>query len=259
MSLNSDPVANKAYWENRAQDNSLAKEKVTHSDSNQRFLEIDITLQYLPRDARVLDIGCGNGFSTAIFADYCFSIVGIDYSEAMIDRACKDYGHIKNIGFVVQDILAISSPLQSFDVALSQRCLINLTSWEDQQKAIINIAKVLKPGGVFLLQEGSKQGREHLNQARQAVGLEYMPPVPFNLDFDEDKLWVFIREYFDIVEIRRFGLYDLISRLVHPLLVEPETPKYDAKINEVARLVSSKLRGADELGREFSAFLRRKN
>jgi hypothetical protein len=85
-----------------------------------------------------------------------------------------------------------------------------------------------------------------------------MPVVPFNLDFDEETLWPFIRHDFDIVEVRRFGLYDLISRIVHPLLVSPAEPQYAAKINDVARQVAAQLRGADELSREFSAFLRRK-
>ena len=84
-----------------------------------------------------------------------------------------------------------------------------------------------------------------------------MPPVPFNLDFDEEELWPFVREHFHVVEVRRFGLYDLISRVVHPLLVSPADPEYDSKINEVARDVSAKLRGMDELSREFSALLRR--
>ena len=32
-----------------------------------------------------------------------------------------------------------------------------------------------------------------------------------------------------------FGVYYLITRLVHPAIVAPEQPRYDAKINEVAK------------------------
>jgi hypothetical protein len=85
-----------------------------------------------------------------------------------------------------------------------------------------------------------------------------MPDVPFNVDFDEDRLWPFLREYFEVVEVRRFGLYDLVSRVVHPLLVGPSEPKYDAKINDIARQLAAELRGMDDLSREFSAFMRRK-
>lgn len=248
----------KAFWDGRALDAALAQENVTLADRNQRLLEIEVLLQYLPRGQRILDVGCGNGFSTAIYAPLAHEILGIDYSAAMIDRARSEHGHLPNVTFAVQDVLDLTFPRASFDIAISQRCLINLATWENQQKAIRNIAAVLKPGGSFFLQEGTQQGREALNQARAALGLSRMPAVPFNVDFDEQTLWPFIRHDFDVVEVRRFGMYDLISRIVHPLLVSPAEPQYDTKINDVARQVSAQLRGADELSREFSAFLRRR-
>jgi SAM-dependent methyltransferase len=255
--MTSDSMADiKAFWEEKAL-KSLPEEMVTHPDCNQRFLEIEVLLQYLPRSQHILDIGCGNGFSTAIFAEYASSIVGIDYSPAMIGRAKRNFGHLPNVHFEVQDVLDLRFPASSFDIVISQRCLINLPTWEAQQKAMVGITKILKPGSYFFLQEGTQQGRESLNQAREIFGLDRMPVVTYNLDFDEQKLWPFIRKYYEIVEIRRFGLYDFISRVVHPLLVSPSVPRYDAKINEVAWHIARKLRGMDDLSREFSAFLRR--
>jgi len=109
------------------------------------------------------------------------------------------------------------------------------------------------------MQEGSRQGREGLNKLREQLGLPRMPAVSFNNDFDEEKLWPGINEYFDIVEIRRFGLYDLISRVLHPLLIQPAEPQYLAEINRIAGKIAGTLRGADEVAREFHAFLRRKD
>jgi hypothetical protein len=86
-----------------------------------------------------------------------------------------------------------------------------------------------------------------------------MPPVAFNLDFDEDKLWPFVRRFFDIAKVRRLGLYDLISRVVHPLLIGPQEPQYDAPINQVAARVGAMLEGADDVAREFSAVLVRRS
>lgn len=257
MSSDETTAQIKAFWESRALNTNLAVAQVTLPDSNQRNLEIETVLKYLPRGQYVLDVGCGNGYSTSIFAPYGKQIVGIDYSESMIARAKQEYGQLANVKFEVKDLLQLDFPPDTFDVAIAQRCLINLPTWEKQQQAIKNVARVLKPGGVFILQEGTQQGREQLNQTREFLGLPRMPPVAYNLDFDEKLLWPFVRNYFDLVEVKRFGLYDLIARIVHPLLIQPEEPRYDAKINQIAAQISAKLEGADFLSREFSAVLRK--
>jgi hypothetical protein len=88
------------------------------------------------------------------------------------------------------------------------------------------------------------------------MGLPRMPDVPFNSDLDEQTLWPFLEELFEVVEIRRYGLYDLIARVVHPLLVAPEQPDYEAKINDVARRLAEMNDAAGEVSRWFTAFLR---
>ncbi len=226
-------------------------------DRNQRLLEIDEALRRIPSGQRILDVGCGNGYSTAIFAKQAERVVAIDYSEAMIARAKREYGDIKNITFEVRDILSpLPYPAKSFDVAVAQRCLINLATWEDQQKAIEHIERMIKPSGYFVMQEGTRQGRERLNQLREQLGLPRMPDVPFNSDLDESMLWPFLRRHFEIVQVRRYGLYDLIARVVHPLLVAPAQPDYEAKINDVARQVAAASDAAGEVSRWFTAFLR---
>ncbi len=257
MALDQVPAV-KAFWEAQASKHELPEDLITHRDRNQRLLEIEVLSKYLPDGQRMLDVGCGNGFSTALFAKCAAEIIGIDYSHAMIERAKLNFGALPNISFQVQDLLALKFDSSTFDVVISQRCLINLGTWDNQQKAISNIAKVLKPRGYFFLQEGTKQGRASLDETRERLGLNRMPTVAFNLDFDEETLWPYIRRYFDVVEVRRFGLYDLISRVVHPLMVSPSEPQYEAKINDVARRVAAEFRGMDELSREFSAVLRRR-
>ena len=227
------------------------------ADRNQRQLEIDEALQRIPPGQRILDVGCGNGFSTAIFAKQAEHIVAIDYSEPMIARAKREYADVSNISFEVRDILSpLPYPDRSFDVAVAQRCLINLGTWENQRKAIEHIARVIRPGGTFVMQEGTLQGREGLNALRERVKLPRMPDVPFNIDLDEVTLWPFLRQRFEIVEIRRYGLYDLIARVVHPLLVAPARPEYEAKINDIARQVAAASDAAGEISRWFTAVLR---
>ncbi|MGH2492856.1 MAG: class I SAM-dependent methyltransferase [Candidatus Limnocylindria bacterium] len=247
----------KETWDGRAKDPELQGTYVTMTDRNQRMLEIDEALRRIPPGQHLLDVGCGNGYSTAIFAKHAEHVVAIDYSEPMIARAKREYGDIPNITFEVRDVLSpLPYPDQSFGVAVAQRCLINLAAWENQQRAIEHIARVIRPGGYFVMQEGTRQGREGLNTLRQRMGLPRMPDVPFNVDLDETTLWPFLRDRFEIVEIRRYGLYDLVARVVHPLLVAPAEPDYDAKINDIARQLAAATDAAGEVSRWFTAFLR---
>jgi SAM-dependent methyltransferase len=256
--MSSESIARiKETWDGRAADTNLQGTYVTMADRNQRLLEIDEALRHIPPGQRILDVGCGNGYSTAIFAKQAERVVAIDYSEAMIARAKSEHGDVPNISFEVRDILSpLPYPAQAFGVAVTQRCLINLATWENQQKAIEHIARVIRPGGIFVMQEGTRQGREGLNQLREQLGLPRMPEVPFNSDLDEVALWPFVRRHFEIVQIRRYGLYDLVARVVHPLVVAPALPDYEAKINDVARRLAAATDASGEVSRWFTAVLR---
>jgi SAM-dependent methyltransferase len=146
-----------------------------------------------------------------------------------------------------------------FDVALSERCLINLTSTDHQRRALGNIAAVVRPGGRFIFCEGSEDGRRRVNELRESAGLAPMPPIWHNLDFNEAILMQWLAPWYDVEEHAHFGLYDFLSRVLHPLLVAPESPKYDAKINELAaRLSLSRRSDFAGVSRVLFLVLRRK-
>jgi SAM-dependent methyltransferase len=253
-----DIVEVKKFWDSLASDSKIASEAVTHRDHQQRLLEMHLTRNYLHPSDRLLDVGCGNGYATADFAPLVSEVLGVDYLPSMIERARAEFPDLKNVKWDVQDATKLTVPAGSFDVAITLRCIINLASWEAQKQSILEIHKALRTGGLFLMGEGTRQGRAGLNRARQACGLAAMPSVAYNIDFDEDVLWPFVREHFDIVTIHRFGVYDLVSRVIHPLLVSPEEPRYDAKINEIGCLLAKNLEGFHEVGREFLAVLKKK-
>jgi len=252
---------NVQYWNKRA---AGAHDPVTatHSDRFQRHLELEQVIanwpEYMPR---VLDVGCGTGWTSDAIASLSLEVVAIDRSPEMIAGAKAAFGQASNVRYEVGDVLSLPQDWSaSFDLVLSQRCLINLSGWKEQRIALDEIARVLKPGGRLILQEGTKQGREALNELRLHVGLPRMPEVIFNRDLDEDALWPYLRLHFRVIHEWRFSLYDLISRVVHPLLVVPEEPNYDSPINEVAALLASTESGvqaSQRIAREFSAVLER--
>jgi SAM-dependent methyltransferase len=228
----------KAFWDARARERSHDDSEVTHRDVWQRWLEIETIRRHLARGDRLLDVGCGAGYTTRLVADCVRDALGIDSSGAMIERARAAAGDSPHLRFEAADVLALGPErFGRFDVVLSSRCLINLAGWDDQLRAIGNIASVLEPGGRFLFLEGLEDGRSRLNALREHSGLSAMPAVWHNVDFVEERLLRAIAPMFRVEERRHFGVYDFIARVVHPLVVAPEAPRYDARINEIgARL-----------------------
>jgi SAM-dependent methyltransferase len=223
------------FWDDRAGDAAITDVEVTHRDVWQRWLEIETIRRFVGPTDRLLDVGCGSGYTTLQLAPHVREVVGVDNSPGMIERAeraAAESGIAAAFGVI--DAQGLSpDQLGHFDVVLSSRCLINLASWDDQQRAIERIHSVLKPGGRFLFLEGWADGRNRLNAARKAAQLEEMPKVWHNIDFVEADLLAFLAPMFTVTDRRHFGVYDFIARIVHPRLVAPDAPQYDAPINRL--------------------------
>jgi len=147
--------------------------RATLGESYLRLLEIKTMIKQIKyhKPRNVLDVGCGNGYSTKIYAKRFPStqFIGMDYSEQMILNASKN--QINNCTFIVGDVLNLNSFLEEkFDLILTQRCLQNLVDYESQYKAIKNLINQKAPKGMLLLMECSKDGVEKLNKIRIRFG-----------------------------------------------------------------------------------------
>ena len=69
---------------------------------------------------------------------------------------------------------------------------------------------------------------------RMRMGLSEMPTVWHNVDFEESTLMPWLDRFFTVEARRHFGVYDFVSRVVHPMAVAPESPVYDSAINRTA-------------------------
>jgi hypothetical protein len=88
-------------------------------------------------------------------------------------------------------------------------------------------------------------------------GIFNLEPVPeqaaeynwFSNKFDEEEMLPRALNIFSRLEhVQRFGMYYFVSRVIHPLLVSPEQPKYDAKINDIARLICNCIPNFEDIG-----------
>jgi len=229
----------------------------TSRDFNLRELEISFIAKHLAT-GRVLDIGCGNGYTLLSLAKkFESNFIGLDFSPNMVDSARKlaekFAAELKCIPeFRVCDVRSLPFGDDSFDCVISERCLLNLPSREDQYQTIREVHRVLRDGAVYLMVEGTEDGLSRLNHVRDQLGLEPIPSLaPDNassLKFHEKEINEFLEKMFEIQIVRYFGTYYLISRVVHPLLVAPEPPRFDATINTIARKVAEVIPDIANLG-----------
>lgn len=96
-------------------------------------------------EGRVLDLGCAFGFATRMLERHGFDTVGVDSSPAYIARAKRASPHGT---YLLADATQVPLLGATFDGILLLDVLEHLP---DEGAAIREIARLLKPGGTFIL------------------------------------------------------------------------------------------------------------
>lgn len=96
---------------------------------------------------KVLDVGCGGGFTCEFLARRGAIVTGVDQSAACIGAA-KEHAAANGLAIAYQSAPAEDLPYAnaSFDVVTCVDVLEHVADW---QKTLKEIERVLKPGGVF--------------------------------------------------------------------------------------------------------------
>jgi ubiquinone/menaquinone biosynthesis C-methylase UbiE len=105
----------------------------------------------LKKGSRVLDIPCGTGRHAVRLARRGASVLGVDITESYLREARRAAGNLPNVRFVRGDMRRI--PLKSeFDAAINLWTSFGYfdTPAEDL-KVLREVARALKPGGLFLI------------------------------------------------------------------------------------------------------------
>jgi len=222
--------------------------RTTAADYNLRELEIQTGAEYMADGMKILDVGCGLGYAPVQYATrYEVEAHGIDYAGNMIkggeEILVRDKPDLRG-SVTLQEASVLELPFEDnqFDVITSSRCLMALLDWNLQQDALREIHRVLKPGGVLVFMEGTHDGLNRLNDSREKFGLDAIAADGrdrlITLKFDEKELCEFCVPLYSLERIKRFGMYYFLTRVVQPLLVAPEAPSYDHKLNEVAKQIA---------------------
>ena len=210
--------------------------KSTMPDLNTRRLEIENVVKYLNDKESCLEIGCGNGAASVEISKIKeLDLLSTDANEEMIKLAKKQsLDYIKGkIQFKKINVLDLEYE-ENFDTVFSIRCIINLMLWNDQKTALEKMAKAVKQNGKLVLLEAFSDGLDELNEARNELGLESLPPAYHNLHLKKDLVISLLKENncTFIKEDNFLSSYYFGSRVIYPAI---------AKANNIEMVKNSKI------------------
>ena len=110
----------------------------------------DWIMSLLPKDTKqqtaLLDIGCGPGLYTKLFAQRGLRVTGLDFSKNSIAYARR---HDPDSKYILQDYLSMNFD-NMFDMVTLIYCDYGALIPQERRELLGRIHKALKPGGLFL-------------------------------------------------------------------------------------------------------------
>jgi len=132
------------FWDKTAE--RYAKSPVSDEATYQKKLAE--TQGFFTPDMRILEFGCGTGTTAVRHAPHVQHIDAIDISENMLEigRGKTREAGIENITFTRGTLTEFNAETSSLDAVLGLNVIHLLP---DRQAVISEIARILKPGGIF--------------------------------------------------------------------------------------------------------------
>lgn len=190
-----------AYLRNLGEDGVLHAVNKPFSDPlcGDYLIAIGTVIKLLPQPpARLLDLGCGTGWTSCLFAKVGYEVVGQDIAPDMIQWANhnKARERLVNVHFVVSDYETLGFEEQ-FDAAVF---FDSLHHAEDEHLALGSVYRALRQGGVCVTREPG-EGHSRAELSRRAaeqyqVTEKDMPPcriaeLAFEIGFRECAVFPF--------------------------------------------------------------------
>jgi ubiquinone/menaquinone biosynthesis C-methylase UbiE len=181
----------------------------------------------------ILDVGCGNGYLLEVLRKNrpSAALTGLEYTPDMVALARQR--NVERLNVVQGDVRELPFDAGTFDVVVTERCIINVMDVEHQARSLHEVARVLKRGGHFLCIEAFQDSLDELNAARAELGL---PPneVPYhNIWFRKAWFAETVAPVFEVVDLAAQGdpalptpdflsSHYFMSRAVYPAITKRE-------------------------------------
>ena len=141
------------------------------------------------RGKRVLDVGCGAGYGTALLADGAAEAIGFDVSVEAVEYAKGRYGD--KAAFIAGDALHFPAEDHSFQVVTAFEVIEHIAEYE---RVIAEAARVLADDGIFLV---STPNKVYYSETRREAG-----PNPYHVhEFELDEFGAILRRKFQHVQV----------------------------------------------------------
>lgn len=150
----------------------------------------------LPKDAKILDAGCGVGQDTEHFSQDGFDVTGVDLSTGLIEEAKKLYPSGK---FLVGDLRRLTFRENDFDAVWANASLLHFETRKDVLKSLHEFNRVLKDKGILYVQVKLRQGKDKTGMEKDD---RYDKPRFFQY-FTEEELRGLFRESGFLVVLSR--------------------------------------------------------
>ena len=140
------------YWNQRSFGYSLDNQEELLKDQ-EKWIELINRYLKINKGMKVLDLGCGPGFFSVLLANLGCQVIGIDYSDKMLEEAKKNAGKFKvNVKFQKMDVQDLVFQDETFDLIITRNVTWNL---EKPVQAYQEMFRVLKKQGHLLNIDGN--------------------------------------------------------------------------------------------------------
>ena len=152
----------------------------------------------------MLDLGCGPGFFSVMLTNYGCQVIGIDYSDKMLEEARKNAGKFKvNVEFQKMDVQNLAFQDETFDLVITRNVTWNL---EKPVQAYKEILRVLKNKGHLLNVDGAGHS-DH--QHMEGIDVSIIDNIAKEL-----KLSYVLRPQYDIEILKEIGFQQIESEIL---------------------------------------------
>lgn len=170
-----------------------------YSVNKQGFLPWNLAQYAWKPGDRVLELGCGNGeiWARGVWPEGC-EIFLTDFSTGMVEAARQRIGDRSGASFMRMDAMDIAFGNRSFDMVIANMMLYHVP---DIDRALSEIRRVLRPGGVFCCATYGEDGiAAYLQRMFDDLGVTVRMNTRFTLQSGE----ALLRKHFDSVERRDY-------------------------------------------------------